>query len=450
MYLIGASAAELLEWCDVPRTKEDYMAGYQRVLSEGRADDIASYLAEDPKNILPGAIIVATDAEYISVEEATDGHYYINVSEDTRTDRQKIEELWGHFTTRLSEVELQSANIGTSEISEEDEETDEDEYPTSYLAKLAAELTTAITEWSDLPEQRRNAILDYINGVSKPGLIIDGQHRVIGAKNVSKNDVVLPVVVMHNLPYSEQVFQFYVLNSKARPLRPTELRRIISTSLTDSEIDDLFERFRSTKVDAEEARRTFQMNTSPKSVFRELINFGFETTGAVIPENVADQLMRKFMNMPRKRYAQLIVPVSGRWDNLDERMEMFFDFWRAVSQVYSNAWSNAVKLAKESNQQAQIFRKVALLTLQTFILDRFVTALPYRKGNAPPFSSEAATREMVESTLANLPEKFFIQEWQLTQLDTSVGREELLRTMSDVWEKAGKDMGRHKLFKKKA
>jgi hypothetical protein len=29
MYMIRAAARELLEWCDVPRTKEHYMAGYQ-------------------------------------------------------------------------------------------------------------------------------------------------------------------------------------------------------------------------------------------------------------------------------------------------------------------------------------------------------------------------------------------------------------------------------------
>ena len=36
MYMISASATDLLEWCDIPRAKEDYMAGYQRVLNEGR------------------------------------------------------------------------------------------------------------------------------------------------------------------------------------------------------------------------------------------------------------------------------------------------------------------------------------------------------------------------------------------------------------------------------
>jgi hypothetical protein len=40
MYMISASAGELLEWCDVPGTKEDYMAGYQRVLTDKRVEEI--------------------------------------------------------------------------------------------------------------------------------------------------------------------------------------------------------------------------------------------------------------------------------------------------------------------------------------------------------------------------------------------------------------------------
>lgn len=63
MYMISVSARELLEWCDVPRTKEDYMAGYQRLLGDTRVEEIGAYLSRSPNNILPGAIIVAADLQ---------------------------------------------------------------------------------------------------------------------------------------------------------------------------------------------------------------------------------------------------------------------------------------------------------------------------------------------------------------------------------------------------
>jgi hypothetical protein len=53
MYMICVSARELLEWCDVPRTKEDYMAGYQRVLTEGRLEEIRGYRAYQARRFAP-------------------------------------------------------------------------------------------------------------------------------------------------------------------------------------------------------------------------------------------------------------------------------------------------------------------------------------------------------------------------------------------------------------
>src|SRR5690349_5222104 len=105
MYLIAVPAAELLEWADVPRTKEDYMAGYQRLLTSGRTADITQYLEQSEKNVLPGAIIVAADAEYISVVQEGPA-LFIEVKEDNRDKKTKLEELFGGFSTRLSPEEL--------------------------------------------------------------------------------------------------------------------------------------------------------------------------------------------------------------------------------------------------------------------------------------------------------------------------------------------------------
>jgi hypothetical protein len=272
---------------------------------------------------------------------------------------------------------------------------------------------------------------------------------VIGAKNVSAHDVQLPVVVMYDLPHEEQVFQFYVLNKKAKPLGATELRRIISTSLTNEEIDTLQKRFKTSGIDTEEARWSYQMNQSPKSPFQGLIDFGLGSNGVVIPESVADQLVRKFMKMPRKRFAKLMDPVKDRWDDPDVRLDIFFDFWSAVKEAYSDVWEDAVEMAVKDQTQHQMFRKVSLLTLQQFLLDRFVTALPYRgKGANPPFYDAETTRAMVLQTLENLPSKFFKETWMVKQMDTSDGRKLFYDSMSQAWDNQGKNIGNMTLFRK--
>jgi len=56
-------------------------------------------------------IIVAVDQEYVAIEEVGSGLYSIEVSEDERDFETKLQELWGAFTTRLQDEELESANI---------------------------------------------------------------------------------------------------------------------------------------------------------------------------------------------------------------------------------------------------------------------------------------------------------------------------------------------------
>ena len=228
------------------------MAGYQRTLNPKRVLDAAEYLRLSPSNIMPGAVIIAVDEDYVSISGISSNLFSLKIVEDHRTFEEKLQELWGSFTSRLSNEELSSAGISystpsaddkepllTTDINElsatssgmldeaidngmeENDEDDEASYPTSYLASLANELTRAITDWDSLAADRQGAIRNYIEGVSKPGLIIDGQHRVFGAKDVSYHDVRLPVVLLPALAFSEQVFQFYVLNSKAKPLKPT-------------------------------------------------------------------------------------------------------------------------------------------------------------------------------------------------------------------------------------
>jgi hypothetical protein len=487
-YMTSAPAAELLEWCDVPRAKGDYMAGYQRSLDERRTGDLANYLRLDPNNIIPGAVVVAVDSDYLRVEAIGDGLYSLSIAEDTRDFDTKLAELWGAFTTRLSDDELASAEIpftvhspgdtvGASdgsdrepdpvsdpleepgfvetlesveeEATEADLEAEEDEvgFPTSYLASLAKELSAAVTDWNNLTSERQDAIRSYIEGVSKPGLIIDGQHRVFGAKDISEHDTQLPVVLLPGLPFAEQVFQFYVLNSKARPLRPTELRRIVSTSLTNAEIEDLYHRFKAAGIEAEEARWTLLLNTHPSSPFQGRIDFGFGEAGAIIPENVADQVVRGFMKMPRSRYRQLIDPLGEQWDDPESRLEMFFWFWNAIKRVYADTWADAEAKA-DQGEKAQLFFKVSLLTLQQFVLDRFVTALPYRsRTDDPPLKTEQQVTSMVESTLTNLPAEFFEREWKMKQIDTSEGRRQLYAYMETVWNNQGKLHGNMALFR---
>ena len=450
MYLLSMDAASLLEWADVPNAKADYMAGYQRVYSVDRAAAITEFLTADQNNIIPGAVIVTIRDDALRTEAigtAAEGVVRLNIKVKTAPFEESLRALSVQFANRLSGTELDSIGIAVSPAEDTADATEEDEasgIPESYLAVLTAELNAAVEDFSSLELHRQDAIRNYVTSVSKPGLIIDGQHRVFGAKDVSANPVYLPVVLLPNLSMAEQVFHFYVLNNKAKPLSPLELRRTISTSLTDKEIDELWTRFEGAGVDPESARLTYKLQSDPRSPFVGLIDFGLDGSG-FLKENVIYQVVSKFVKMPRK-YRSLYTDVP-QWTSgeLDDRLPIFFAFWSAIRERYLNAWNEAME-----REEGQIFYKASMLVLQDFLLDYLVQVMNLNRtiGKASPFFDLEDLRSVVKVGLSDLPEKFFTTEWQVKQIDTSDGRKFLRAQLQEVIDSQGEKMGAKALFRK--
>lgn len=218
-YITSVPADELLEWCDVPRAKGDYMAGYQRTPQDKRVQDLANYLRLSPNNIIPGAVTVAVDPDYITITEMGDGVYTIAIGDDIRDFDTKLQELWGMFTTRLADEEAISAGIpflaGSTALAAEetsgdettdsttegidepidlsgfaesveladeiDDPSDEDDdeevtiFPSSYLASLARELSAAVEGARELFEQVLE-IRERILGHEHPETLIAREH----------------------------------------------------------------------------------------------------------------------------------------------------------------------------------------------------------------------------------------------------------------------------------
>ncbi len=314
---------------------------------------------------------------------------------------------------------------------------------------VAADLEEAARDWDSLSPDKQAAIEEYLKYASKPGMIIDGQHRVYAAKNVNEFDVILPVVLIEALPMPEQVFHFYVLNNKAKPLTKTELRRTISTALTATEIDSLWSRLKEAGVDPDKVRLTLLINTDENSPFKGLVDFGLDEDTGFIKENVAYQLVDSFVSMPA-RYRALgdAVPAWDKKSDKIDRLPTFYAFWHAIKNAYPNAWAEGL----EARGKSQFFMRVSLLTLQSFILDNLlmVNNVLRKQEQPPPFGELDALSDHVVSTIEDLPEEFFTREWTEKQMDTSQGRRILRASIQEVIDARGKNLGNRTLFKPKA
>lgn len=464
MYVTAVPANDILEWADAPRATVDLMALYQRALDPKRAPELTQFLKSDPMNIVPGAIIIATAPDALHSNPPIDeqngpGPQSCIVTISTASDASKgaLKSALKVLRARLSAEEKDVVEILEKDETEEQNEIDdfneattesEGGLPTSYLTIVAAELERADQDWESLDDSQKGAIEEYLRYISKPGLIIDGQHRTYAAKDVNEFDVILPIVIVESLPMSEQVFHFYVLNNKAKPLTKTELRRTISTALTSDEIDSLWNRLKEAGLDPDKVRLTHLINTEDESPFKGLIDFGLAGDTGFIKENVAYQLVDSFVSMP-SRYRALGREVAA-WETKDDkasRLPTFYAFWNAIKSVYPKAWAQGVE-----EHKGQFFMKVSMLTLQSFILDNLLTLnnLLRKQEQSPPFSDLDELADHVASTIEELPEEFFLREWMEKQIDTVPGRKMLRASIQEVIDSSGKNLGNRSLFKPKA
>lgn len=446
LYMIAARAEQVVQWADAPHKQVGVRAGYQRELDERRTEGIKSFVELAALNILPSAALIAIRAEDFNVEQ-TNGQTVVVIQDQDLPLAQRRDTLLREFEQRLSSLEL--ASVTAIDEYEEDvtnenadtevfDESAEAIPPESYLAGLYAELL----EYEEATPARKEELDDLVVTLTLPGLIIDGQHRIFGAKEAPEAQVQIPIVLLPGLQLAEQVFHFYVLNNKAKPLDKRQLRSIISTSLTKQEIADLYDRFRKSGLRADEAQWTYRVGSDVGSPFKNLVSLRLRGDIAPIDDNVMDQVVARFIKMPR---SYNLLKKGVIWDDEDSdysrRLSLFYALWRSVRDSYPTAWANAAA----SKPGAQLFQKVALLQLQEYILKTLKLAVQFTRESS--LSSPEVLYEQAMTAIDRIPEEFFLKEWKRKQLDTNAGRTYFLEQLEAVAGQEGKFLGNFGLFK---
>lgn len=436
-YLLGASAKEITHWADAPHKKSSLRAGYQRELDEARLSSIEKFLELSSDNILPSAALIAVRPSAFSVNG--DGpHCTVEIRVEGVDPAEARGVLLQELTDRLSDDEIASVepaeDVDDEDLSEEDLEAAR---PESYMSSLYAELR----DYDSLDPERQSEMDEFVTTMMTPGLIMDGQHRIFGAKEAFDGSTVLPLVLVPGLDVSEQVFNFYVLNNKAKPLDKRQLRSIIATSLTAGEIERLYERFTSSGLRADEAQWTYRVHTDAASPFVGLISLRLSDDVAPIDDNVMDQVVSRFMKLPRT-YNALKMGIA--WDSGDPdystRLGLFYALWRAVKDTYPGAWAAAT-----NGGTGQLFQKVSLLQTQEYVLDVLKQVVAFQDKS--PFSSPEDLYDAATVALKRIPELFYLKEWKKKGLDTGPGKTFFLEQMRKVAAADGKNVGSHALFR---
>ena len=244
----------------------------------------------------------------------------------------------------------------------------------------------------------------------RPGLVIDGQHRMYGVETYDP-DLPLNVVALINPEDEEIAFQFLVINGKASKV-PTDHVKLLALHYED---EDLADRLKTARMVL--GRHTFVgvVDNSPESPFYQSVEWPTEPTDAD-----ADRI-----NLIRPASIEQAVATIQK-KNLpdladdDSLIEFFFTLWRAVKDRWPDLWVPDSKL----------LQKVGLVTLTTFVIEDLVHLAD--RGGIDLSDPDATRKEIEDSILDYLDPEFWEREWAAKSLDTSAGRQLVVEALTTM------------------
>jgi DGQHR domain-containing protein len=242
-------------------------------------------------------------------------------------------------------------------------------------------------------------------GVQKPGLIIDGQHRLLGMNQFSP-ELNVNVVAVLGADDAEKAFQFLVINNKASKVSLDHIRALalhyedeaLKTRLT-----------------------TARLALNP--------NVGF--VGLVNDED--DSPFRGMISWPLTPEAQrVVVPAAieasigviqqtkvREFDSDDVLLEFFYTIWRRIKHAWPQVWNSTSKLLS----------KVGVICMTQYMTDVLISSYDLELLD---ISDPESVGKKVDLILSNQVPQFWTIQWTSTSYDTKVGRSMIVSSLVQI------------------
>lgn len=278
--------------------------------------------------------------------------------------------------------------------------------PTAIIVALEKPRTRFSIKGRATAAGRSGVLTIRLRGNKKPGLIIDGQHRVYGADKHS-GDMHLNVVAFLGGDDTEAAFQFVVINNTAQRVSKDHIKAL---SLNYKE-EELNKRLMDSaglglKDTTYEDLQVIDMDPP----FKGLINW-LRNADGFIPANAVESGMAE----TRDRAARLGIEGLER--------DVFLALWSTVKATRLDQW--------KKYPDSRLLQKVSIYALTVFILDNMISAQTV--SDVPiDFADDKTLEQFVEKLVKQIPAEFWTAEWTLTELDTRGGREAVIRELQVI------------------
>ncbi|NYT32057.1 hypothetical protein [Rhizobium sp. WYCCWR 11128] len=489
LLLFAAPAKVLANWAGIPRKAWHIRMLFQRPISNSREADLkrfwnnASSAEKDGMVLGPTAIVLAIQGEpqIDNGQLVLDYQPIVDLEDDAVTIIPKLTSaLYPQIKSRLSEEQLsiikefEAAPFSTAfpDI--------EHDYVYEFalqMAQMQSDVKQFVFRNEITPDQLTDIVLS-MESLCRPALVVDGQHRLWGAANADRA-VNLPVVAMPHCSWTDQIYQFVVINETAQKVETSLLTDIFGSSLTRREQDVVRQQLSSARVDVESRIAAVIATRDPASPFHNLVQLKIEGAS---PDNfkpyLSERTIRTLIDGSTRfsrgfrndddfyeYFVKPTIPVRDEWDSWSSGKwrDYWLAFWKTVKSFYN---AQAAKTNNQAlwkvDQQTNLTKAVTLREFQTLFIVKCVDRIKEIDATAEILKNvlgpEEATTKINELRASRalpadveafegfvhdfflergVPIKVFQANWK-SSLDDSQGQLELWETLESAWDRNSK------------
>jgi DGQHR domain-containing protein len=242
-------------------------------------------------------------------------------------------------------------------------------------------------------------------GKTLPGVVIDGQHRLIGV-NEHDGNMHLNVVVLVTDNDDETAFQFLVINNKAAKV-PTDH---IKALLAERDDEDLTARLNRARLTVSKRSGFVHFaNFDPESPFLDQVDWTINRKGEKIVKPTAIETAIKELQDRR-------IP---DFDDDDALIEYFFTIWRSIKATWNDLW----------NAESKLLEKTGIVCMTQYITNSIVNSYDLGEISVTDLT-DVDTR--VRQLLKMQEKSFWALTWGSKSLDTSEGRKIVVESLVQI------------------
>lgn len=489
LLMFAAKAKDLYSWAGIPRKGWNIRMLFQRPITPAREGELKRFWerAANPESgqdyiVGPTAIIIAIqDAEKVNADGTINLSYEcpVDLLQAANVVVQELATLLlPRLRTRLSEEQNQVLDERKDHPFTSMPEMEND-YVFEFCLQLQqlsndAEKFFKLNEVDDIAQ---NEMIAAMEAILRPAIVVDGQHRLFGAAHTDK-DVMLPVVAIPHCPWTEQIYQFVVINEKAQKVDQSLLTDIFGSSLTQREQGEIRKKLDRSNVEIESRIAAVIAGRTKGSPFENLVQVKMDGSPPIgINPYITERTIRALIDGTNQKYSlgwrtneefyEVFVsptfPNRSDWESWTSGAwkEYWFVFWDCVKVHYNElAKKEGRQQIWKSNEITNLTKAVTLRQLQSLFMTICVDSMrvlertrdvlidafgdvaladqklaEQRKSKALPADIEEF-RGFVQKEFLNkgIPLKVFTANWKKS-LDDAEGQMELWETLTTAFER---------------